>query len=196
MFFIPLHSTAMPLSPAVLQTGWTDGADLFISNSHTLFLSVRRTLQTAWNCRNREAFKMIYNLAWFFRVPGELNENPNSGMLISTTGRCPEYDTCSPDKQNRITSDRERHRVTNDYVTPVRAKYKHLSSLNVWFMQTLALWSAVTKSGCCSVWEQRADSCSHRQQFRECHCPLGISAKFGCTETSLRPAAECVIDAY
>lgn len=97
---------------------------------------------------------------------------------------------------NRITSDRERHRVTNDYVTPVRAKYKHLSSLNVWFMQTLALWSAVTKSGCCSVWEQRADSCSHRQQFRECHCPLGISAKFGCTETSLRPAAECVIDAY
>lgn len=97
---------------------------------------------------------------------------------------------------NRITSDRERHRVTNDYVTPVRAKYKHLSSLNVWFMQTLALWNAVTKSGCCSVWEQRADSCSHRQQFRECHCPLGISAKFGCTETSLHPTAECVIDAY
>lgn len=97
---------------------------------------------------------------------------------------------------NRVTSDRERHSITSDYVTPVRAKHKHLSSLNVWFMQTLALWNAVTKSGCCSVWEQWADSCSHQQQFRACHCPLGISLKFGCTETSLHPAAECVIDAY
>lgn len=32
---------------------------------------------------------------------------------------------------NRVTSDRERHSITSDYVTPVRAKHKHLSSLNV-----------------------------------------------------------------
>lgn len=83
-------------------------------------------------------------------VPEGLNENPSGGMLISTTdaeGKIAIVHTSG------ITSDRERHGITNDYVTPEGLNINTCQPQSMIYAGTCTMKSSA-KPGCCSAWEQ------------------------------------------
>lgn len=79
-------------------------------------------------------------------MPEGLNANPSSGMLVSTT-----------DAESKIsvvlTSDRERHGITSDYVTPEGLNINTCQPQSMIYADTCTMKSSA-KPGCCSAWEQ------------------------------------------